>query len=360
MNSEKIGKFIAELRKEKGLTQLELGNKLYVTDKAVSKWERGLSFPDISLLEKLASELDVTIEEILLGHRKVKEKIDVKEEIEKIEKEIKRKQKNRTKILVITIITIIIILLYTIFRNTYLGFDTVKVKYAHMEEKEISLGIPKLSFMKKYNDRSYSFKNLRSSNVIEKELKDYLKELEYLTCNDTIYYYDKDNDFSIINYSVKNHYLHSTVSYEIVDYDYCNYKKISDIKEKLGVLRSIHYLNDKINLEEDWQFKLQVVFIDGIDVDPFSASLEIKYYEKKANEHKNAKIIELEKSEGSFELIDDMLIYTRNNIIYQKEDLKIPEVSIFKIKTITKGEKSNLVLVDNYLSKYYDEEIILE
>ena len=53
MNNNKIGKFIARKRKEANLTQMELANKLYVTDKAVSKWERGLSLPDITLLKKL-------------------------------------------------------------------------------------------------------------------------------------------------------------------------------------------------------------------------------------------------------------------------------------------------------------------
>ena len=55
--NNKIGKFIAELRKEKGMTQKELGEKLYISDKAVSKWERGLSIPDLAILEKLASVL---------------------------------------------------------------------------------------------------------------------------------------------------------------------------------------------------------------------------------------------------------------------------------------------------------------
>ena len=61
MDNNKIGKFIASVRKEKNLTQQELGNKLFVTDKAVSKWERGLSLPDITILEKLAKELDTDI-----------------------------------------------------------------------------------------------------------------------------------------------------------------------------------------------------------------------------------------------------------------------------------------------------------
>ena len=59
MDSKKIGQFIAKLRKEKGLTQKQLGNKLYVTDKAISKWERGLNLPDIILLQKISNEFDI-------------------------------------------------------------------------------------------------------------------------------------------------------------------------------------------------------------------------------------------------------------------------------------------------------------
>ena len=66
MNAEYTGKKIAELRKEKGLTQKELANKLHVTDKAVSKWERGVNFPDLGLMEALAEALDTT-PSILLG-----------------------------------------------------------------------------------------------------------------------------------------------------------------------------------------------------------------------------------------------------------------------------------------------------
>lgn len=67
MNYEKIGEFIALKRKEKGLTQKELAQFIGVTDKAVSKWERGLGCPDVSLLEILAEKLDISILELLKG-----------------------------------------------------------------------------------------------------------------------------------------------------------------------------------------------------------------------------------------------------------------------------------------------------
>ncbi len=68
-NFSKIAQFISELRKEKKFTQKELAEQLGVTDKAVSKWERGLNYPDISLLSKLSHILGVTISELLNGER---------------------------------------------------------------------------------------------------------------------------------------------------------------------------------------------------------------------------------------------------------------------------------------------------
>lgn len=67
MNAEKIGKFISRKRKMKNLTQKELANKLHITDKAVSKWERGLSLPDISVLIPLSEILNVGLYDLLKG-----------------------------------------------------------------------------------------------------------------------------------------------------------------------------------------------------------------------------------------------------------------------------------------------------
>jgi transcriptional regulator with XRE-family HTH domain len=75
MDYQKVGLLIASLRKEKGLTQKELANKLNITDRAVSKWERGLGCPDVSLLDDLSKTLDVSILEILKGRRLEKEEI---------------------------------------------------------------------------------------------------------------------------------------------------------------------------------------------------------------------------------------------------------------------------------------------
>lgn len=67
MNQVKIGKFIAERRKHKNMTQVELAEKLNITDRAISKWETGKGMPDSSIMLELCSELDISVNELLSG-----------------------------------------------------------------------------------------------------------------------------------------------------------------------------------------------------------------------------------------------------------------------------------------------------
>lgn len=65
MEAKELGAFIAGIRKEKQITQAELAKRLHVTDKAVSRWERGVGYPDINTLEPLADALGVTLTELM-------------------------------------------------------------------------------------------------------------------------------------------------------------------------------------------------------------------------------------------------------------------------------------------------------
>ena len=67
MNQDKIGKFIAENRKKKKLTQSELAEKLGVTDRSISNWENGKNMPDLSLFKPLCDILGITINELMSG-----------------------------------------------------------------------------------------------------------------------------------------------------------------------------------------------------------------------------------------------------------------------------------------------------
>ena len=78
MNQEKIGKFIAEKRKSKNLTQEEFAEKLGVSNKSVSRWENGKCMPDLSLLIPISKELDISVNELISGEQIVPEKYQQK------------------------------------------------------------------------------------------------------------------------------------------------------------------------------------------------------------------------------------------------------------------------------------------
>lgn len=96
MNQEKIGKFIAKLRKENNMTQEELASLMGVTDKSISRWENGKTMPDISMLNTLANKLNCSISELLNGEKMTKEELlDLRETINNlIEYETNQQIKN--------------------------------------------------------------------------------------------------------------------------------------------------------------------------------------------------------------------------------------------------------------------------
>ena len=356
MDYNKIGKFISTRRKEKNLTQNELGEKLYVTGKAISKWERGLSVPDIGILENLSRILDVEIEELLHGELGNKRKVNIEKEINKIKEEItKVNKKNKIKLISIFSV-IIIILMYFIFRFIYLGYNIKQVQLNHIETKEINLGIPKTSFMLKENSGSYSLKNFRSSHTLNAEIKNYLKELEYRTCNNTIYYYNKEDDFSIIEYSVKDNILFSTISYHIRNKDYCYTTKLDKYSEKLGILHRVRGFNNYIPLDKNGKpTKTNVLAIELWDGGKGSSPEYRFELELDASIFKDEKrpLEKLEHSKGTYEIKGNKVYYYRTEIIYASKKIDIPEVSVFEI-----DKDKNLILIDNYFKKY-EKEVIL-
>lgn len=105
MDYDKIGKFISERRKKVNLTQKMLAEKLNITDRAVSRWERGKGCPDISLLEPLSEILDVSILELLHGENNIENENEVVMEILK---------KNENKIKIWKIITFVLLNIFMI------------------------------------------------------------------------------------------------------------------------------------------------------------------------------------------------------------------------------------------------------
>ena len=95
MDQLKIGKFIAECRKQKNLTQMQLAEKLGITDKAVSKWERGIAMPDTSIMLELCEFLGISVNELLSGEKICMENNDQKNEqlLLDMAKELEKKNK---------------------------------------------------------------------------------------------------------------------------------------------------------------------------------------------------------------------------------------------------------------------------
>lgn len=104
-----IGKFIAEERKRKGYTQRELSEKIGITDKTVSKWERGNGFPEVSLLLPLCNELNITVNELLSGKR-VSEEDYRKEAEENMVNLVKEAQENKKKFILSNMAAALVVL----------------------------------------------------------------------------------------------------------------------------------------------------------------------------------------------------------------------------------------------------------
>ena len=118
MDKEKIGAFITILRKEQNLTQKQLADKICLTDKAISKWERGISYPDIAMLEPLAEALHVSILELLKGERMEKNTSLSSEEAKELiensivlsDEEITRRRR-RSKVIILFCIMLLMLLI---------------------------------------------------------------------------------------------------------------------------------------------------------------------------------------------------------------------------------------------------------
>ena len=101
MDAQKFGCFVAERRKELNMTQKDLAAKIQVTDKAVSKWERGLGFPDINTIEVLAEALDVSIIELMKSER-LNENALMEEPVDNVIQVAKADIEERHKIIIYT------------------------------------------------------------------------------------------------------------------------------------------------------------------------------------------------------------------------------------------------------------------
>ena len=122
MNQIKIGKFIAECRKKENLTQVQLADKLNITDKAISKWERGITMPDTSIMLQLCDILNISVNELLSGEKISMENSNQKNEqlLLEMSKELERKNKTIWTSMWVIMGVSMIALLAGVFLTAYL------------------------------------------------------------------------------------------------------------------------------------------------------------------------------------------------------------------------------------------------
>ena len=176
MDPKIVGNFIIKLRKEHNLTQKELADKIHVTDKAVSKWERGIGLPDISLLQPLSEALGVSILELLNGKYINKDETTDKNDIELLLNTLARinKEYKIDRLIGFTLIFLVILASITL---TYLKlfYHTFDNSYIFQLSNNLSL----IPFSNLYigiihNNLSNFFKNLIINSCLSLIISSYL------------------------------------------------------------------------------------------------------------------------------------------------------------------------------------------
>ena len=141
MNCQKTGAFIAHLRKKAALTQVQLAEKMGVTNSAVSKWERGVCYPDIEMVSRLAEFFAVNVNEILAGehlHELTKETADniTKESVQCYSAEIQRRVSRKAILAGIGVILACVLLFAAVLRSLIgvpvSGFSTIYTEYCDL------------------------------------------------------------------------------------------------------------------------------------------------------------------------------------------------------------------------------------
>lgn len=170
MDNTKIGNFIAELRKQQNMTQQDLAQKLNITDKAVSRWETGKGLPDMQLLEPLAKELNVSVNELISGQRLSDNDIKDNRSLIFIIKYYISKIKKVYISMIIFLILLIMLIFYSISTfntpNIFVGISSIlKVNFTNNKVVEI---------------KSYPKVIVAKSDNSNKELSKYMKERDFV------------------------------------------------------------------------------------------------------------------------------------------------------------------------------------
>lgn len=289
MNQEKLGKFIAHKRKEKNMTQKQLALKIGVTDKAVSRWERGIGCPDISYLDDLSKTLNISIVELLKGEEidnvEIQEQ-DIIESMKYSKNYTKQQIKNTINTVLYSIVIIISICLImfniinrailknafnsnmvttaehvnTDFSKYYKIIENNRGRYSTEEYNKIIkyLDVSKKRFNNKteefYTKDKYTIKDLYLfDEYYNDELKEVLFNQESLDIYKIIVKYDNSKIDNMAKYYRYSTYVDNSINsldeFIYNTYDYKNNTKVNHVTNITFIL-NMEYSKEEIILKD--------------------------------------------------------------------------------------------------------------
>lgn len=243
----KIGLFIAQLRKDANMTQKDLANKLGITDRAISKWERNICLPDIMLFEELASIFNISVAELIKGERMKKNTLK-DNEIVSIMGDIEKNTKNKYKYF----LNIILIFLSSITLLSILINVSKPLYYMNKNYKvgmESSIGLidrvkEQINILKnnqgKFNNEEYStiLSYINSIENLEIDRDNILYKKEYYTFNDLNIInkkYHIETWYILYQHELSNSLYNSINIYKILlKYDDQMFNKLIDINDNIN------------------------------------------------------------------------------------------------------------------------------
>lgn len=194
MDQQKIGKFIAQLRKQQGLTQAQLAEQLGCTDKSVSRWENGRTMPDMSLFEPLCNILGITMDELLQGQTET-------EQSSTPPKRSHRKLGWRIATVGFAMIFVALTLVVA-WNKTFL-----KTVYRSDLYNNVQISIPRFCFYRSTNGldlHTVKLKTLRQPDEVDMFIRPYLAHFKKIPAGNTVYYYNEEKDYTILRYDINN------------------------------------------------------------------------------------------------------------------------------------------------------------
>ncbi|HEY5466984.1 MAG TPA: helix-turn-helix transcriptional regulator [Clostridia bacterium] len=200
MDIVKIGKFIAELRNLKGITQKELASSIMVSDKAVSKWENGKGLPDPSSWLALCDVLGISVNEMLLG---MKYDIPITPAISDktlVDSTLLFRKKANKRSLILLFVSLAFTFIFTVsiilFTNLTFFSDSFNMEIS--EGKQISIPVPKNSFYRRTGGMYIViFKTLREPDEVNIFIDRYKSSLYKTERDGAMLYYDSVNDITL-------------------------------------------------------------------------------------------------------------------------------------------------------------------